>query len=132
MFTVGNGLTSYLPLPVMNRPSRRLSDGGGSDGVRADRVVGGLALRDRDAELCRTGVVATANSVDVMTDTATFCVEASGNSDSERRFDAGEASESMRLCTCAGGEAGRTRNMGTVKKTVDATAAAEIRTRSHF
>jgi hypothetical protein len=87
-------------------------------------------------------VVASANSVDVTTDTTLAAVAVATAVGADTALDSGRGSDvfaspsscrsDARLSVCAGTAYGLTRNSGTVKKTVDATAAAEIRTRSHF
>jgi hypothetical protein len=89
------------------------------------------------------GVVATANSVAVTTDTTFVSIGADGVTTgslgepvgvvgSERLASVMSPRSFARLSIGLGAWCGRTRNIGTVKKTVDATAAADIRARSHF
>jgi hypothetical protein len=104
-----------------------------------------LAARDRAVVVLpwSEGVVTEATSVEVTTETTLPSTGMDGGiSDLAGEFDRATGSEKV-ACTMsrcgvarfsmrAGAFWERTRNIGTVKKTVDATAAADIRTRSNF
>jgi len=86
------------------------------------------------ADGCSTGVLTAANWVDVTTETV--------STDTESGALAGRRMSGLLAATASGigtaertwgrATSGRARNIGTVKKTVDTTAAPDIRSRSHF